>query len=381
MKRFMQAVLRIAGACILLAAVVFAAIALYMRLYGNAHLKQLLTGLIGAKVNFSAVALDLDRQTVNFKEFSIASEIGFEKHIFSADTFTVYLNKEKLEKEKRMVFDRVYIKGAKIFVIRDKAGKLNLALPSAELPAGSGPVVDEAPAPQAGGAAPSAAPAPAPAPRNGFFTVLQAVKQITIEDSFVSFEDQYGMKQPYRIWCDRFFADLVSQDTNAGYMGATLTAKCRLPQKRYGDGWLGMRASMAAYPDRTNMEATASAGNVDILIFAPYFARNTPFLFRSGRFSSKSDLRLHDGVVDSLTTMSFDDLQLFINPYAPNAQFLHVSINRLAPYLTSGGNIVFDFVMKGDARRPQFGVGPRVKFAIGMVVMEEVGKAIAAMQQ
>jgi hypothetical protein len=189
------------------------------------------------------------------------------------------------------------------------------------------------------------------------------------------------MAKPYKIWCDKFFTDINSTDPGSGYLATTVTAKLRLPQKQYGDGWAGIKASMAVYPNNTNMELSAETSNIDLRIFMPYFQRNTPFVFNSGRFSSKTDLRAHGGVVDSLTTMYFNNLNLSINRYDPNAQFLQVSINRLAPYLRSGQNLVFDFVMKGNASNPQFGVGPKVKFAIGMVVMEEVGKAIAAMQK
>jgi len=189
------------------------------------------------------------------------------------------------------------------------------------------------------------------------------------------------MEQPYKIWCDRFYAEVKSTDTGAGYFSTGIRANFRLPQKRYGDGWFGMKANLAVYPDKTNMELQAGTGNIDLLVFLPYFQRNTPFYFRSGRFGSQTDLRLHDGVVDSLTTMFLSDLRFMINPHDQNAQFLQVSINRLAPYLGSGDTLVFDFVMKGDVRRPEFGVGPKVKYAVGMVVMEEVGKAIQQIQQ
>jgi len=129
------------------------------------------------------------------------------------------------------------------------------------------------------------------------------------------------------------------------------------------------------------MELQAGTGNIDLRLFQPYFQRNTPFSFQSGRFGSQTNFNMHDGVIDSLTTMQVSDLRMRINPHAPNASFLQISINRLSPYLRSGQNLIFDFTMTGDARKPQFSAGPRVKYAIGMVVMEEVGKAIAQIQQ
>ena len=90
---------------------------------------------------------------------------------------------------------------------------------------------------------------------------------------------------------------------------------------------------------------------------------------------------MHENNIDSLTTMYFSNLYLVINTHDENAQFLQVSINRLAPYLRSGENLIFDFVMKGNVMNPQFGVGPRVKYAIGMVAIEEVSKILQQIQR
>lgn len=361
---------KILAVCALLMAAMIGALALYMRLYGNEHIKQALGELVGARVNFTSTAINLEKQAASFKDFSITTEIGIEKQIFSADTFIIYLDKEMLRNEKAVVIDRVSIKGAKLFIARDERGTFRLILPRIDRPSPDQPLLatDSATAGTS-----------REGQKNALYAILSLVRSIQIEDSTISFEDRFGMREPYTVWCDSFFADLTSRDTGAGYLQAALTAKCRLPQKRYGDGWFGVKASLAAYPDKTNMELTASAGNIDVMVFLPYVSRNTPFNFRSGRFGSKTDFRLHNGIVDSLTTMSFDDVRLTINPYAPNAQFMNVSINRLVPYLTSSGNIIFDFVLKGDARKPEIGVGPRVKYAIGMVVMEEVGKAVGRM--
>jgi hypothetical protein len=215
---------------------------------------------------------------------------------------------------------------------------------------------------------------------NPFYDVLKSLRGIRIEDSTIAFEDHFMMASPYRMWCDRLNAEIVSSESS-GYVSTGIRANCRVPQSRGGDGWIQMRGGMAVYPEITNMEVTAETGNVDLTIFMPYFQRNTPFYFRSGRFNSKTDFKMHGGTVDSLTTMYITGMGLRINPYAPNAQFLQVSINRLAPYLMSGNNIVFDFTMKGNLSRPQFGVGPKVKYAIGMVAMEEVAKAIQTIQK
>jgi hypothetical protein len=221
----------------------------------------------------------------------------------------------------------------------------------------------------------------AEAPAAGLYELLKNVRSVRIEESSVTFEDNYRMSRPYRIWCDNLYADISARDSGAGYISVGMTVGLRLPQKQGGAGWLGAKGGVAVYPDNMNMEVVIESGNVDLRLFEPYFQMYTPFRFQSGRFSSKTDFRMHGGAVNSLTTMYFNNLALMINAYAPNAQFLNVSINRLAPYLRSGSSLVFDFTMSGDARNPEFGVGPRVKTAISMVVMEEVGKAVIQQMQ
>lgn len=355
----------------LLMAVIIGSIAVYMKLYGDAHIKKALSELAGARVEFKSAAINLNKQEASFRGFSVASQIGFDKDIFNADTFTIILNKEKLEKEKKVVFDRVYVKGAKLNIIRDGKGTLNLVRPNVNTARLKEPLFSLE----------SIAHAAETPSKNALYDILKSLRNIRIEDSSITFEDHFRMNKPYTIWFDRFSSDISSNDTGSGYLSTAMTASLRLPQKSGGDGWFGMKAGMAVYPDKTNIEFSAETGNINPMIFMPYFQRNTPFSFEGGRFGSRTDFRMHDGNIDSLTTMHFSDLRLLINAHDQNAQFLQVSISRLTPYLRSGNNIVFDFVVKGDARNPQFGIGPKVKFAIGMVVMEEMSKAIQQMQR
>ena len=368
--RYLRAILKFFVFASLTAAVAVGAMAIYMNFYGAKHIKSALSEALGSRVGFKSVAINMGKAAASFKGFTVAGNMGFEENVFSADTFTVSLNKEKFEKERKAVFDSVYIKGAKLYIIRNKAGVLNISLPSIKTSALDERLIGPG----------SVAYAAETASRNPFHDVLKVLKNIKIEDSTIAFEDHFGMASPYRIWCDKFYADIVSTEAQ-GYVATSLNMGCRVPQSRGGDGWARLGGGIALYPDYTNMEVKAETGNVELSIFAPYFQRNTPFYLRSGRFNSRTDFRMHGGNIDSLTTMYITNMSLRINPHDPNAQFLQVSINRLGPYLMSGNNIVFDFTMKGSPANPQFGVGPKVKYAIGMVAMEEVAKAIQTIQR
>ncbi|MBN2453885.1 MAG: DUF748 domain-containing protein [Candidatus Omnitrophica bacterium] len=364
--KFLKVIFKLFVLSSLLMAVIIGSLAVYMKLYGNAHLKKAFSELAGAHVDFKSVALNMNKIAASFRGFTIADQIGFEGNVFSADTLTIAINKEKLEKEKKLVFDSIYIKGAKLYIIRGADGVLNISLPNIKTA-----MLDE-PFFASGGLAYAAE----AGSKNPFYDLFRAVKKIRIDDSSVNFEDRFKMASPYKLWCDKLTAEIVSNDTGAGYVSTTILMNLTVPQSRGGNGWLGIKGNIAVYPETANMELKAETGNIELAIFMPYFQRNTPFYFRSGRFNSKTDFRMHGGIVDSLTTMNIANMNLRINPHDPNAQFLNVSINRLAPYLMSGNSIVFDFVINGPVSRPQLGVGPKVKLAIGMVAMEEVAKAI-----
>ena len=87
-------------------------------------------------------------------------------------------------------------------------------------------------------------------------------------------------------------------------------------------------------------------------------------------------------MIDSPTTTVFHKLKLTIDPGMENAKFLETTANKLVRYLTSGkGEVAFDFVIKGPVDNPQAGLGPKVKFAMGMVVLEELGNIIQQLQK
>ena len=62
--------------------------------------------------------------------------------------------------------------------------------------------------------------------------------------------------------------------------------------------------------------------------------------------------------------------------------FLQVAVDKLKPYLMSGrGEVIFDFVIKGPVEKPSINIGPKVKYAIGFAVMDEIINQLQKMQQ
>ena len=80
-----------------------------IKIQGKGALESVLSEMIGSAVKFESVAFSLEEPSVKFKGFKVASEINFDKNIINAETFTIFLNEEKLKSEKKVVIDRVVI--------------------------------------------------------------------------------------------------------------------------------------------------------------------------------------------------------------------------------------------------------------------------------
>jgi len=350
-------------------AIIIGSMVVYMKLYGNAIVEKSLSAMLGSQVKFRSASINLEKGSVNFNGFSIVSEVDLTSEAFNAEKVTVFLNKEKFDKEKRIVLDELYVKKATLTVERKKSGALILGAARARDAGGHDGIAyaEEAPG-------------------SAFYNFAKGMRKVTIEDSIVNFKDGLVTlyQKPYGIYCDRLNVNIVSQQVPdpAGSIPVTMTVSFRIPTVETGNGTFALAANMAVYPDRTDMEATLDTRQVNLMLFLPYLTRSTPFLFYEGFFNSHTDFRMHQRTIDSLTTIIFQRLRVAIKPGMDNGQFLAASVNQLAKYLTSsGGEVVFDFVIQGPAHKPALGLGPKVKFAIGMVVIEEVAKMMQQIQQ
>ena len=191
--------------------------------------------------------------------------------------------------------------------------------------------------------------------------------------------DYHVPRGPFEITCDDFDVTITSNPEEESVRNAIpmMWAIAFAIPSEGGRGKIVLHADAWVLKNRVDIDAKIYAEHIDLMQFLPYFNSYTPFSFREGVFSSTTELKVTDNTVDSLTTMIFHRLKFLIDRGMENAQFLETSVNKLAPYLMSGkGEIVFDFVIKGPLGDLRTGVGPRVKFAIGLAVMDEVGKAL-----
>lgn len=367
-----RSVLKIFLVGLLLVVIVVAGISIYMKFYGNKLIEKQLSQILGTKMKFEGISLDLKKYSINFTGFSIPSEMGFEaRTVFNAERFVLALDKEKFEKERKLVINEAIIEKGTFNIERNKQGVFNVScLPAYQEPA-AGPGVAYA--------AETAENAPIP-----FYNFAKSVKRILIKKSTINFRDHYIFKDPLAVTCTNFYTDIrmnPEEEASRGAIPMKYEVSFDIP-RRGATGQFFLRGEAAIHQDRVDTEAFMDTKYIDVMQFLPYFRKATPFYFYEGEFNSTTTIAIHNRVVKSTTTMLFYRLRLEADPEKRNASFLQVSVNKLVPYLTSGkGEIIFDFEINGPLEHPEVGLGPNVKMAIGAVVVDEFGKILQQLQK
>jgi len=354
-------------------AITVAGVLLFFKLYGKNIVESALSKALGVKVRFEGLSVNLADYTVNFKGMKIPAKPGFrEKTAFGAEKFSITLDREQFNKNRKIVFEKIFIERGTLHIERNQRGTFNISNTNSP-PGGEGVAYADVSVPTPG--------IPAPKP-TALYDFAKGVKNLVIRDSVVEFKDSYLYGVPYTITGDNVNLSVTSESM-PGFMSVNGTLSFTVPNNRYGaDGRVFISGTSAVYEYMANMDITMETNNIDLMQFQPYFEKYTPFYFTEGLFSSNTKFEIHDNSIRSLTTMVFHRLSLGVKPGMQNTVFLKTSVNRLIPYLTTGsGGVVFDFTLSGPISDPQGGLGPQVRKAIGMVVTEEALKILQQLQQ
>lgn len=367
--KVIKVVLKIFIVSILLIAILITSISLYIKFYGKNLIMDALSNMLGVRVKFENISLNLDEYAINFKGFSIPSEISFEKEtVFDAEKFSLVLNRDKLKEEGRVVFEKLIIKKGVLNIVRNHKGVFNISYHP----------------PEKDDYRSGIAYADQPAATIDLYNLAKNVKGIYIQDSIINFKDHYLPRGPIAVRCDNFGVTLVSElkeKSLSNFIPMKFSVGFKIPGKRL-TGDFRLDGDIYVLKDRVDMDIEIDTRSIDVMQFLPYFNNYTPFSFNEGIFSSETKFVVKDNIIDSLTTMVFHRLKLLVDPGKENTRFLEASVNRLAPYLMSRkGEIIFDFVIKGPLENPRIGLGPRVKFAVGLVVAEELSNMLQQLQK
>lgn len=128
---------------------------------------------------------------------------------------------------------------------------------------------------------------------------------------------------------------------------------------------------------KLTMSNRFEVSNLDILTFEPYYDKQSPFVFKKGRFSGTLIFDFDNGNIGSTNEIHLRDIAFYIKPGYEGAQFWETTVNDLAKYFTTPfGEVVFDFKIKGDMNNPKFYLGPISKEAIASMAIDKISNVI-----
>jgi len=220
--------------------------------------------------------------------------------------------------------------------------------------------------------------------RSGLYDLVMAIRKISIRNSVVRFWDHQVSRDTFLVMCENVALE-ISVDPEAGnrrgYVQVQVESTFNIYNRPYPPGLVQIKADMKVYKPFVEATIELSASNIDISHIKPYLDAYTPFIFSHGMFSANMNAGISSAGINSFTTIYFHSVNVAVDPSKENAEFLQTSVNKLVPYLTSNrGDIIFDFYLSGPFESPTVSMGPKLKEAAGLAVMNEVNTYLQGMQ-
>lgn len=346
--------LKFLAMCSLIAALLIGGAGFYMKFHGHSLVESVLSDMLGLEVKYGSAAIDIDKGSVNFTDVTVADRASPGSYFLKIEKLGLWIDKDRLIKEKTVVVERARLEGAALSLERAKNGSFNIRFSRRR----------------------------GPGSEKSAYDILGAFKELTVVNSKVMFTDYRIARRPAVSVFYEIGLQFRSSGTGGDVIRANCSAKARVPGTRYASGELALRSGMAIYRDRVNLNAQIDAQAVNLALLCPYINRYTPFIFHGGLFTSATDLRIYNNRIDSPTTVIFHAIDMEVKPYAQDSQFLEANLGKLVPYLESRrGEIIFDFYLTGTTGNITAGVGPRVRNAIGMATQAEMLKIFGQLQR
>ena len=317
------------------------------------------------KINF-----DFAQGKVALGNFRILNAPGFSlKYAVEIDELSCrYKLKGKLFLDGIELFEPAIIRPV-INIERQRDGKLNLV----EM----GKSIEEAPGKTAQEPAPGKEKQPS---RQGSQTSISDAFKLPdtfdIKDGSIVFTDRLPYSTPHVITFDKVNAKLTlkldSSYSSVLDMGSTGQGNLN------NDPAQKIRWSISLKPmtPKLTMSNRFEVSDIDLLVLEPYYDKYSPFTFQSGYLSGTLIFDFDNGNIGSTNEIHLNKVTFLVKKDYENAEFWGTTVQDLAKYFTSFGEIVFDFKIKGDMNDPKFYLGPISKQALTVMVIDKVSAII-----
>lgn len=195
----------------------------------------------------------------------------------------------------------------------------------------------------------------------------------SIERGRIFFIDGVPYSKPYEIIIDSVEGDVYIgfNDSYSQIISLSFTLQGILNGDR--DQKLKWTASLDPKTPRLTMSNRFEVSNLNILTFEPYYEAHSPIIFKRGSFSGDLVFDFYNGDIGSTNTIQLSGISFFVKEGAEKNQFFETSVPDLIRYFTTpSGDVVFDFKIKGDMRKPRFYLGPISKRALTSMALDKI---------
>jgi len=352
---------------VVISAIFLATVAIFVKVIWKPAVEKFLSDTLGVRIEFRGATLNLEASTITLRGVKILSDKDFKRNTFYADECTLAIDRDVFKQKRKILVNEVIIEGGELNVERNRRGIWNIAH--------ADPLTSDY--------SPGVAYAATRRNTEALYTFVKNIHKVSIRNAKIILLDNYIPGGPLQVNFYGFDFYLNSkQEHEASYIPVNIDMGFSIMNDRYKDSKVRLQGNFNAYQNGMDADIVINTSHVDLMQFLPYFETYTPFSFNDGLFSSTTECSIRGEDIDCLTTMLFHKLKLLlIRERLQNALFLETSVNKLAPYLTRSGEIVFDFVIKNTLSNPKFGLGPRVKYAITLVTIQEVNKFMQTLQK
>lgn len=207
--------------------------------------------------------------------------------------------------------------------------------------------------------------------------ILKLPERFSLKDGKVIFIDRLPSAKPHMLTFENVDAELAlklnSSYTSILYLAST--GQGNVNGNR--DEVVKWTISFNPATPKLTMSNRFDVYNVDIVPFEPYYDRQSPFVFKEGRFSGLLIFDFDNGNIGSSNEVHLSKYRFYIKRGYENAAFWDTTVPDLVKYFTSPyGEIVFDFKIKGDMANPRFYLGPISRQAITNMAIDKISSAI-----
>lgn len=339
----------------------------------NQSIDRVLTNLLPDYIKLDELYFDFDKKSITIKGFKIKNPEGF-NHPYLAEIPLISCNYEQQDRAnifKGIRLSRIRLSDPRLYIDRRRDGAVSIQQMDKVLKSSS----------------PSKAAVKKGRVPGLFSYILSPVKNI---DQLLRVEPVFDISSGTLVFDDSFI-DKGGFITTINEAAATVTLSLRKGfkgityLKSRGKGIVNAKKGQYLHWD-TEYDPAAEkltmlnrfiVENIDITHFEVYYERFSPFIINGASVSGELIINFDNGNIGSANEIRFSNLEIEPKQDHNFNRFWPSGTEDLYTYFSnSGGEVIFDFKVKGPVAQPKFYLGSKTKHALAQMVVYKIADTI-----